>query len=151
MKPKKILESILEVYNINATELAEKIEVQRSGLSHIMTGRNNLSLDFIVKIKNTFPELRWDFLIHGKLPMFERDERKKENHSLKMNENNDLFQEKHGVGNSSPSLFDEIGEEVLQEIQPEKGEISKGLKKIEQIVIFYTDGSFTAYQDNSLQ
>lgn len=138
MDAKKILENILDVYNINATELAEKINVQRSGLSHIMTGRNNLSLDFIVKIKNTFPELRWEFLIHGKLPMFEREENKKSN----------IERESEKNENRSPNLFDEI--QQREQIQDKKEIFPQGLKKIEQIVIFYTDGSFKAYNDKSL-
>ncbi|MDO5509270.1 MAG: helix-turn-helix transcriptional regulator [Weeksellaceae bacterium] len=69
MDNKQRIEAIMNLYRINATELADKLGVQRSGISHIISGRNNPSLDFLMKLKESYPLLRWDFLIYGQLPM----------------------------------------------------------------------------------
>lgn len=57
---------ILEVKNLNYSDFAEAIGIQRSMVSHIMSGRNNPSLDVVTKILNTFPDLRSDWLLFGK-------------------------------------------------------------------------------------
>ena len=54
---------ILEYSGYSASEFADAIEVQRSSVSHITSGRNKPSLDFLIKVKNRFPELQWDWLI----------------------------------------------------------------------------------------
>lgn len=56
---------ILEYSGFTASEFADEIEVQRSSISHIVSGRNKPSLEFIMKIKNRFPELSWDWIING--------------------------------------------------------------------------------------
>jgi transcriptional regulator with XRE-family HTH domain len=59
---------ILKTKNITATQFADELNVQRSGISHILSGRNNPSLDFIMKIKETYPEFNLEWLILGKGP-----------------------------------------------------------------------------------
>jgi len=49
-----------------AKKFAEEIKVPRSSVSHILSMRNNPSLDFIMKIKHRFPDLEWSWLIEGK-------------------------------------------------------------------------------------
>lgn len=56
---------VLEYYNMNAGTFADKIGVQRSGLSHILTGRNKPSLDFVIKITEAFDTVDLNWLIHG--------------------------------------------------------------------------------------
>ncbi len=59
---------ILKTKNITATQFADELNVQRSGISHILSGRNNPSLDFVMKIKETYPEFNLEWLILGKGP-----------------------------------------------------------------------------------
>jgi len=56
---------IIEDKTLTNTQFADKIQIQRSSLSHILSGRNNPSLDVIVKILNTFPEISPEWLIKG--------------------------------------------------------------------------------------
>ena len=51
------LEIILKHYGLSASVFAEKISVQRSSISHILSGRNKPSLDFIDKVFQVFPEI----------------------------------------------------------------------------------------------
>ncbi|PUB32962.1 helix-turn-helix protein [Elizabethkingia sp. YR214] len=59
------IKKIIDHYDYSPSEFADTIDVPRSSISHITSGRNKASLDFIVKIKNRFPEIQWDWLIDG--------------------------------------------------------------------------------------
>ena len=53
-------------YGLSASVFADKMGVQRSGLSHLMSGRNKPSLDFVMKIIENFPEVDFYWLLNGK-------------------------------------------------------------------------------------
>jgi antitoxin component HigA of HigAB toxin-antitoxin module len=55
----------LDYYGLNASAFADKIGVQRSSLSHLLSGRNKPSLDFI-KILDVFPDVDLYWMINGK-------------------------------------------------------------------------------------
>lgn len=57
---------VISTKGMTNAEFAESIEVQPSNISHIMSGRNKPSLDLVMKILKRFPELRTEWLIHGK-------------------------------------------------------------------------------------
>ena len=57
---------ILENKSLSASQFAEKIGVQRSSVSHVLSGRNKPSLDFIIKISTVFTDISLNWLIHGK-------------------------------------------------------------------------------------
>ena len=65
---------IIKYSELSLSEFADKIEVQRSNISHITSGRNKPSLDFLIKIKDSFPELQWDWLINGDGEMLKKIE-----------------------------------------------------------------------------
>ena len=56
----------MEHHRLTATLFAEKISVQRSSISHILSGRNKPSLDFILKVTNTFKDVDIYWLLNGK-------------------------------------------------------------------------------------
>ncbi len=60
------LKKIMDFYAISAAVFADKIGVQRSSISHILSGRNKPSLDFILKITSVFEEVELYWLIDGK-------------------------------------------------------------------------------------
>ena len=60
------IQKIIQYSMLTASEFADEIGVQRSNISHIISGRNKPSLDFIVKIKDRFPEIQWEWIIEGK-------------------------------------------------------------------------------------
>jgi transcriptional regulator with XRE-family HTH domain len=64
---------LLQSEGINPTKFAERIGVQRSSISHILSGRNKPSYDFIVKILEKFPNLNPDWLLRGKGLMYKND------------------------------------------------------------------------------
>ena len=62
----KRLEKVIDYYSESASSFSEKIGVQRSSISHILSGRNKPSLDFILKILSTYPEVELYWLLNGK-------------------------------------------------------------------------------------
>ena len=66
MSLQKRLQKILDDKNLNASAFARSIDVKKSNLSHIISGRNNPSTDFFIKINKTYPEIDLNWLITGK-------------------------------------------------------------------------------------
>jgi len=58
--------SLLEQLNLTPSEFADRIGVQRSSVSHVMSGRNKPSIDFLEKILIVFPDIDTTWLITGK-------------------------------------------------------------------------------------
>ena len=119
----KRLKIIIDYFETSAAALAEKIEVQRSSISHILSGRNKPSLDFVLKILKTFPEVELYWLLNG-VGEFPKQSMKLE---------------------PAPTLFSES-----EQIKPIKETLKIGTSEkveiiIERIVVFYTDGTFKNY------
>jgi len=62
----KRLQKIIDHYDENASSFAEKVGVQRSSISHVLSGRNKPSLDFVMKVLKAFPEVNMYWLLNGK-------------------------------------------------------------------------------------
>jgi len=60
------LKKILEYNHLTASQFADQIGVQRSSISHILSGRNKPSLDFVLKVTNTFRDVDIYWLLNGK-------------------------------------------------------------------------------------
>ncbi len=143
----KRLEIILEYYNLSASAFADKINVQRSSLSHLLSGRNKPSLDFIIKMIEVFPEvdLYWILIGKGVFPKSEKATQKFEDIKPTSFEA-PLTQTKL----ESPDLFSTTSHNHPEnEMKPsEKNHhtpIAATSFDIERIVIFYQDGTFKNY------
>lgn len=60
---------IIRAKNLTAAEFAIQLGIQPSNVSHLLSGRNNPSLDFVKKLKETFPEYSLDWIVLGQGPM----------------------------------------------------------------------------------
>ena len=60
---------IIRAKNLTAAEFALRLGIQPSNISHLLSGRNNPSLDFIKKLKETFPEYSLEWIIFGRGPI----------------------------------------------------------------------------------
>jgi len=68
MKDRIIL--LIKAKNLTAAQFADEVGVQKSSISHIISGRNNASLDFIQKILVRYPEVNMEWIMLGKGPIF---------------------------------------------------------------------------------
>jgi len=144
----KRLELVLDYYGLNASAFADKIGVQRSSMSHLLSGRNKPSLDFVLKILEVFPEvdLYWMLLGKGSFPKNNNQSIPEDikastpfssNQNLKENSNQDLFS------------LREINDETLEEKKKSPEVIKSSLilenDEIEKIVLLYKNGTFKTY------
>ncbi len=151
----KRLEIILDYYSLSASGFADKIGVQRSSLSHLLSGRNKPSLDFILKIIEIFPEVDLYWILNGKgifpksdkifLPEIENKEVAPAS-TFESKTNDDLFSDSKNL--YSETLISKTENTILE--NPEKIENFKNDRitsneKIDRIVIFYNNGTFTEY------
>lgn len=60
---------IIRAKNLTAAEFAARLGIQPSNVSHLLAGRNNPSLEFVKKLKETFPEYNLEWIVFGKGPM----------------------------------------------------------------------------------
>lgn len=67
---KERLLEFLKNENKSSAQLADEIGVQASGISHILSGRNNPSLDFVLKMLEKYQFLSTDWLLFGKGSMY---------------------------------------------------------------------------------
>jgi transcriptional regulator with XRE-family HTH domain len=150
----KRLETVLDYYSISASAFADKIGVQRSSLSHLLSGRNKPSLDFILKVINSYPQVDLHWLISGKGDFPDRKPQQKEAApnsapapalplagEVKHAETLDLF----SVNDEPKDEVTSLHKTVPAEEQVQQSNSSDKANEIDKIVIFYKDGTFKSY------
>ncbi|WP_129749689.1 helix-turn-helix domain-containing protein [Flavobacterium beibuense] len=158
----KRLETILDYYSISASVFADQIGVQRSGLSHLLSGRNKPSLDFVMRITDNYPEVDLYWLLHGK-GSFPKGEAKHENENIAqptpspstVNEAKNNFEDLFSVPENKSEEVEinqqEVTEKLIEETKESATEIASipvahNHSEVEQVVIFYKDGTFKHYK-----
>ena len=120
----KRLQEVIHYYGESASSFAEKVGVQRSSISHILSGRNKPSLDFVLKVLSSYPEVDLYWLMNGK------------GHFPKKVKMEDLSLYSESKIQSVPHT---INSPVVSESND---------KTIERIVIFYKDGTFKNFEQS---
>ena len=115
------LKTVMTYYNLSATALAESIGIQRSSISHLLSGRNKPSLDFVLKVLKEYSEVELYWLLNGKGHFPKAEKREIE---------------------SPPILKTESSNFDISEVIPE----NKNNDEVEKIVIFYKNGTFKSYK-----
>jgi len=123
----KRIEKILDYYNLTASSFADKIGVQRSSISHLLSGRNKPSLDFILKILDIFPEIDLYWILNGKGSFPKSNEELTTSYPPISSDTED-----------SQSNHSEKNDTII--------ETKSGNETIERIVIFYKNGHFKEYR-----
>lgn len=135
----KRLEILMEHFGMNASSFADKIGVQRSSISHLLSGRNKPSLDFVMKILDVFPEVNLYWILNGKGNLLK--------HEVDFET---TFQTKN-EDDHTPILSSNLSEEKNIEKKIEVGILNnktsefqnlKNDSDIFKIVFFYKDGTF---------
>jgi transcriptional regulator with XRE-family HTH domain len=131
------LKEWINAKELSASDFAKQVQIQRSALSHIFSGRNKPSVDVLLKIKNAYPEMNLDWLITGKID----NENKMEESIIK---ENTLDSEKLLV--TDVNLIIETADihdvNVDEEIKNKKNQNDR---IVVRIIELYSDGSFKYY------
>lgn len=116
------MKEVMESRSLSASEFAEIVGIKKANVSHVLSGRNKPSLEFVIKFCEAFEEVDANSLL---FPM----------NNVKNQDVGELF--------TNDSI-----DEIVQERQNPKMEISNGQKQIERIVVFYQDKTFTEYRND---
>jgi transcriptional regulator with XRE-family HTH domain len=149
------IELLIQTKKLSASQFADTLGIPRSSISHILSGRNKPSLDVVQKILIAFPEIPAEELLDDKRDLSISTPAPKAAPSPIA---------------STPSLFDAVtpsAPESPRNISPEQTIVQSNLrrpresnpkasqpvaapaptthlaKKIERVLIFYTDGTFS--------
>jgi DNA-binding XRE family transcriptional regulator len=139
----KRLEIILDYYSLNASSFADKIGVQRSSMSHLLSGRNKPSLDFILKIIEIFPDVDLYWILNGTGIFPKKSE---------IIQNSNIISAVSNIDSPNPAnLFSKISVPSETNIDfQKKDQIENSIKnenidELEKIVLFYKNGTFKIY------
>ena len=140
---KERLLEFLRSENKSSAQLAEEIGVQPSGISHILSGRNNPSLDFVLKMLEKYQFLSTDWLLFGRGAMYK--ETKMQTLFDDMSSDATRSEPIHTEKDSWPKQ-----REIIEEIKDSSDKIpvnkdNRTNSAISRIVIFYTGNSFEEY------
>ncbi|WP_445721939.1 helix-turn-helix domain-containing protein [Flavobacterium sp.] len=149
----KRLDKLLEYYNLSASAFADKIDVQRSSISHLLSGRNKPSLDFVLKVVEEFPDVDLYWILNGKGSFPKEEEKKLEEKKTTHTPTNENLKEKIGTEEKN-NLFSDIDNPQNtrvfenfsdQESNTQNLEPKKNNSDIDRIVVFYKNGTFKNY------
>ena len=143
------LQQFLTMENLSPARFAEELGIQRSGVSHLLSGRNKPSFEFLQKMMKVFPDVNYEWLILGKGRPYKSDRSVPENSSIpefftepddsSTFENEDLFVDNQGFGTEIPPS--QLAENRIKAL-PSMPTQSESGKKIARIIVFFTDGTF---------
>ena len=168
------IEKIIEHSKLSNSEFADTIEVPRSSISHIISGRNKPSLDFLIKIKNEFPTFNWDWMIYGEGEMEKSEQEAVDKNivekakpktatlpdlfSLIDDDNFGYTESEDKISNAKapefPNPRSQTNKTVVEDSQPlatqeneNKSQVAENQEnKIKRIVFFYENGKFETFE-----
>lgn len=124
------LQKIFEHYDLNASAFADKIDVGRASISHLLSGRNKPSLDFVMRVVKTFPEVELYWLLNGKGEFPKQDSK------------TDIVEES---STSTKHQDSKNQDPENSSLKSSEDIIPSNSDDIERIVIFFKNGSFKSY------
>ena len=160
------IKQILIDKNLTPSYFADEIGVQRSSISHILSGRNRPSFDIIQKIIRRFPELGYEWIMEEETQLPNQPRQAVGYGVQRSTQPSAVDQRERFIGQPQPSISyttpsvstrtqrTEIAPVVQQpyasSVETSSGNVEPPLisiseKKVEKILIFYTDGSFREY------
>jgi transcriptional regulator with XRE-family HTH domain len=122
---------LLDQLQLSPSGFADKIGIQRSSVSHIFSGRNKPSIDFLEKILNVYPDINVTWLITGRVST------PKEVSKIKPDPEPDLFQEL----NLTAPIDQEIDQDI-EKMGDKKPPALPGDDLVEKIIFVYGNGTF---------
>ena len=140
------IRKLMENEKMSSSQFADEIDLQRSSLSHVLSGRNKPSLDFVMKIKQRFKEVNLGWLIFGNGDMFDRSNvvAQKTNVPLKIPTQIGTQQETIDFTGNRLKV-DMVGDEDKAPYGDTNMNDSKSGFKTERVMIFYSNGTFEEY------
>lgn len=125
----------LKAENKSSAQFADEIGVQPSGISHILSGRNKPSLDFVIKMLEKYKFLSTEWLLFGKGTMYREPEMQK-----LFDDSQILLPESDKVSKPGPETASKNEKKEILSIDNEDDKPA-----LDRIVWFFEDGSFREF------
>lgn len=136
----KLLE-LMKSEGLKPSQLAEMLEINPAGISHILAGRNKPGFDLLQKILRRFPRINPDWLILDSGTIYREVANGKD---INPNLNNNLFDTQRSV--TSKKTAESPATNTLPNTSisdfPASVSTQSNTAAIERIVVFYTDQTF---------
>lgn len=159
MEEKDRIEKIMQQENMNSTQFALETGIQTSTLSHILNGRNKVSLEVLKKILNRFRTINSDWLILGVGSMY-RQEKHSQAPTLFDFDNENTLKSVSSTSTEEPDYYtqfrgnqqktaytEETGFQTAANQQPILSPVvEKAPRLVKKIIVYYTDNSFQEFQ-----
>ena len=132
------LKQFLAAENISQAQFADNINVVRASVSHVLSGRNNPSYEFIRSIMIKYPNLNIEWLIFGKGKMYKEK-------TASPAASDVLFPE---IDEQFPSIPEEAAETAPSiEVQTIMHQATAAVepttqRKVSKIIVLFDDGTF---------
>ncbi len=141
------IKKIMENEDLTASRFADRLEINRAVVSHILTGRNNPSLDVVTKILLEMDYINSDWLLRGEGSMYKdgfvpKDENERTLFDREpVNEGKDTDVTKYAKEMVVESGDNIAKADVKQSVTP----IPITKRKVRQIIIYYDDNTFETF------
>ncbi len=130
------IKKLIELLNTDARHFAENLGVEPSSISHLINGRNKPSFAFLQKLVKRFPDVNINWILSG------------EGEPLNISENNYVKQGLFNFDNEENKRNQRTDENV--KTGNRDVEIVEKNKKVEKIILIYTDGTFKIYENENI-
>ena len=143
----KRLQQVLDYYELTASAFADSLDVQRSSISHLLSERNKPSLDFILKVVDTYPEIDMYWITKGE-GIFPPVQVEKETHKTSDKQTHKVYQtslfDDESIGNKTVSFNEKT---VVANDKLSVTSTVENTKKIKKIIFFYSNNSFEIFEN----
>ena len=141
------LEKVLQKYNLTAAKLAEILEVQPSSISHLLSGRNKPSFDFLQRFAAKMPQINVDWLITGNGNMTKVAVQKTLFSGPETNTvQHEMNQESHWDENKNNKTESHTN---INTKQKDKITCVNNKRVVTRVIILYNDNTFDSFDPNT--
>ena len=143
------IKKLMEEKNISSAQFADEIEVQRSSLSHVLSGRNKPSLDFMMKIKKRYPEISLDWLLLGKGNMY-AEQKEQPQAELPETEPDSAGQPEIDFTPGGKRVMSESDKALYHQVRDEEQAVygvrkPTGSDRLLKVILIFENGTFSYY------
>lgn len=133
---------IMECERMGQAQFASAIGIQRAAMSHIISGRNNPSLDVMTKILHRYPQINPDWLLLGKGEM--------------LRDNTPAMEPADNIAKNPPQIqvvpeghqelpFQEFRKELENSEKAWAVSVERPSKTVSKIMVFYSDNTYDTF------
>lgn len=138
--------NLMKSEQLTASKLAELLDIQPSGISHILSGRNKPSFDLVQKILRRFPRVNPDWLLLDKDEMYRTvniESQPTISQSISTEELDDTMQQSPASGMTASATNSTSASTPAQQIvaayAPKNGNVKR-------VIVLFDDHTFESYE-----